>query len=81
MTDKKTKVLIIESEAGWGSRVDSEKEFDTKEEAIKYCKEYNDEYNPPGSTPEWYMYAKLEDQQFYGMLRTEDWEKNETKSV
>lgn len=68
----KTKVFIIESEAGWGSKVDSEEEFDTEEEAIAFCKEYNDKYNPPGPTPEWYMYARLENQNFYGMLRTEE---------
>jgi len=65
-----TKVLIIESEAGWGRKVEKEKEFDSREEAIQYCKDYNNEYNPADKpTPVWYMYARLEDQVEYGMLR------------
>jgi hypothetical protein len=56
----KTRVYIIESEAGWGSKVDEVKEFDTREEAEKFTKEYNDKYNPPGPTPSWYMIARIE---------------------
>lgn len=56
----KTKVYIIESERGWGSKVDEVKEFDTPEEAAKFVKKYNDEYRPSGPTPDWYMIAKLE---------------------
>ena len=64
------KVLIIESEAGWGRKVDREIEFDSEEEAIQYCKDYNNEYNPADvPTPSWYMYARLEGQRQYGMLR------------
>jgi len=66
------KVFIIESEEGWGQKVDSEKEFDTREEAVQYCKDYNDEHNPPGHTPDWYMYARVEDQEGYGMIRSEE---------
>ncbi len=50
-------VDIIESEAGWGSKVDDTITFPTKEEAVAYVKYYNDKYNPPGPTPSWYMYA------------------------
>ena len=65
------KVLIIESERGWGQRVDEEKEFQTREEAEAFCREYNDKHNPPlAETPNWYMYARLEDQpHFTPMLR------------
>jgi hypothetical protein len=64
-----TKVYIIESERGWGQKVDEVMEFPTREEAEKYCREYNSKNNPPmAETPEWYMYAKLEGQEF-GMLR------------
>ena len=56
-----TKVYIIESEAGWGQKVDEVKEFDTKEEAEQFCRDYNNKHNPPSNkTPSWYMYAKLE---------------------
>lgn len=51
-------VNIIESEAGWGQKVDDCLEFNTYEEAAKYVKEYNEKYNPPVKTvPDWYMYA------------------------
>jgi len=62
------KVFIIESESGWGQKVDEVKEFPTREEAEKFCRDYNNKHNPPGPTPEWYMYAHL-DGQGYGMLR------------
>lgn len=62
-----TKVYIIESEAGWGQRVDETMTFPTVAKAIKFCEEYNNRHNPPGTTPEWYMYARLENE--YGMRR------------
>jgi hypothetical protein len=40
-------VWIIESEGGWGQRIDEVIEFPTEEEAQKYCSEYNKKYNPP----------------------------------
>ena len=67
-----TKVFIIENEIGWGSKVDEEKEFDTREEAIQFCKDYNDEYNSGKGTPDWYMYARIEDQSQYNMIRSDD---------
>ena len=54
-----TKVYIVESESGWGSRIDETMEFDTKEEAITYCKDYNNRHNTADSVPSWYMYATL----------------------
>ena len=63
------KVLIIESEVGWGTSVDHEREFETQDEAMQFCRDYNNKHNPPGPTPDWYMYARLEDQDEYGMLR------------
>ena len=62
-----TKVYIIESEAGWGQKVDEVKEFPSAQEAEMFCREYNRKYNPPGPTPEWYMYAHMEGKDF-GML-------------
>lgn len=70
----KTKVYIIESESGWGAKVDEEKEFETREEAIQFCKDYNDKHNPANehdTTPDWYMYARLEDQKQYTMIRSD----------
>ena len=52
------KVFIIESEAGWGRKVDEVKRFDTKQEALKFVEDYNTKYNPPGPTPSWYMIAQ-----------------------
>lgn len=57
----KWRVDIVESEAGWGSKVDSSEYFDTEAEAKKYRKEYNDRYNlplkPGEKVPGWYMIA------------------------
>ena len=65
-----TKVLIIESEAGWGQKIDEVKEFPTYDEAVTFVKDYNNKYNPPMDiTPSWYMYAKLEDDNSYSMMR------------
>jgi len=63
------KVQIIESEAGWGQRVDEVKTFPTREAAEKWAREYNRKHNPPkDTTPDWYMYARVEGQG-WGMLR------------
>lgn len=67
---KKVKVEIIESEKGWGQKIDEIMEFDSKEEAENFCRDYNNKYNPPRDTvPEWYMYARLEGQATFTMLR------------
>lgn len=50
-------IQMIESERGWGQRVDEELEFDTKEEADKYADEYNAKYNNQARVPDWYIYA------------------------
>lgn len=55
-----TKVLIIESERGWGSKVDMTKEFDTLEAANLFIEKFNLE-NDKDTVPDWYMYAKLAD--------------------
>lgn len=60
-------VLIIESELGWGGqKVEDTIDFPTHEEAERYVREYNP---PMDRTPDWYMYAKLEDDDSYGMMR------------
>jgi hypothetical protein len=50
------KVDIIESEAGWGQRVDQVKEFHTEQEAVEYKDGFNAE-NDLDHVPSWYMYA------------------------
>lgn len=52
------RVDIIESEAGWGSKIDESIYFDNEPEARAYVKEYNQKHNPPGSAPDWYMIAQ-----------------------
>jgi hypothetical protein len=56
---KKIKVEIIESERGWGAKVDEVKEFDTLKEAEAFIKEYNAQNHEP-EVPDWYMYARLQ---------------------
>lgn len=50
------RVDIIESERGWGQRVDETREFPTFEEADAFREKYNSKNNKP-TVPDWYMYA------------------------
>lgn len=52
----KYEVCIIESERGWGQRVDEVRHFDSKKEADDFVKDYNKENNL-SVVPDWYMYA------------------------
>lgn len=52
------KVEIIESEAGWGSKVDQTLYFDDELEAIQHVKEYNSKWNNNMDVPGWYMAAQ-----------------------
>lgn len=52
------KVAIIESEAGWGQRIDEVKKFKTKKAAEKFVADFNSE-NTEKVTPSWYMRAEL----------------------
>ena len=56
----KTRVYMIESEAGWGQRIDEIKEFPTREAAIKFAEEYNKKYNNEKTVPSWYIKARVE---------------------
>lgn len=58
MVKKRTKVAIIESERGWGQRVDEVKEFSSLKEAEAFCKKFNSENNE-NVVPDWYMRAKI----------------------
>lgn len=51
------KVAIIESESGWGQKVDEVKEFNSYEDAKKFQMEFNKE-NTETVVPDWYMYAQ-----------------------
>jgi ABC-type branched-subunit amino acid transport system substrate-binding protein len=53
------KVTIIESERGWGSKIDEVKYFDNEQEARNFVAEYN-KYNDKPEVPDWYMYASYE---------------------
>ncbi len=54
----KIKVLLIESERGWGSKVEDVKEFDTLAAAEEFIDEFNS-VNDLEEVPDWYMYAEL----------------------
>jgi hypothetical protein len=49
-------VDIIESEAGWGARVDATLTFDTENEAAQFVQKFNSKNNSK-TVPSWYMYA------------------------
>lgn len=49
-------VTLIESESGWGQRVDEIKRFDTEQEATDFVKEFNSK-NTADTAPDWYMVA------------------------
>lgn len=53
------KVVIIESERGWGSKIDEIREFGTRDEAETFVTEYNSHNDKP-EVPDWYMYARIE---------------------
>jgi hypothetical protein len=52
------RVDIIESERGWGSKIDETKYFDDEQEARKFAINYNEKYNTATEVPDWYMYAQ-----------------------
>ena len=56
------KVAIIESERGWGSKVDSVETFSTFEEAAAFQKEFNrkneEDFAKTKQVPDWYMQAE-----------------------
>lgn len=53
----KYQVAIIESERGWGQKLEDIREFDSRKEADAFIAEYNKENNLP-QVPDWYMYAR-----------------------
>ena len=53
----KFRVEIIESERGWGQKVDEVKLCDDAQEAIDWVKEFNSKNNED-EVPAWYMFAR-----------------------
>jgi len=51
------RVDIIESERGWGQKIEDQKFFDNYDEAAKYIERYNADL-PAGPAPDWYMMAR-----------------------
>lgn len=54
---KAWRVDLIESERGWGSKIDEVKYFDNEVDAKKFVVEFNAKNNSP-TVPDWYMYAE-----------------------
>lgn len=52
------KVELIESERGWGQRLDEVREFPSREEAEAFVAEFNSKNNET-TVPDWYMYARI----------------------
>lgn len=50
------RVDLIESERGWGQKIDETKYFDSELEAQRYVAEFNAK-NTSATVPNWYMYA------------------------
>lgn len=51
------RVTVIESERGWGQKVDEYRHFETKEEAQKWVTAFNAK-NDLDYVPDWYMRAE-----------------------
>ena len=49
--------VLIESERGWGQKVDSVREFKTEKGRDNFIKRFNASNNKP-TVPDWYMYAE-----------------------
>jgi len=50
-------VDIIESERGWGERLDETKTFSSKSASTRFVKKFNS-FNTESEVPDWYMYAR-----------------------
>lgn len=52
------KVEMIESERGWGSRVDERLYFIDEATAVNFTVTYNQRWNTETHTPDWYIVAR-----------------------
>jgi hypothetical protein len=66
--ERTVKVYLVESEADWGRRVDEEVEFNTREEAERWAREYNEIHNSGPIRSEWSMIAMVERLDGYSVL-------------
>lgn len=48
---------VIESERGWGQKIEETLYFDNEPEAREYVRQYNSR-NTAKEAPDWYMYAE-----------------------
>ena len=60
--------VIIESERGWGQKIDEVKEFDTEKQRDDFIVEFNG-HNPDGPAPDWYMRAEKGRDRMYEVKR------------
>jgi hypothetical protein len=51
------RVDMIESERGWGQKLDETLYFDNEAEARQYAKDYNLKHNNKDYVPDWYIRA------------------------
>lgn len=65
-----TEVYLIESERGWGKKTLDTLEFEEPNVAEAFVRGYNSLHNPANKpTPDYYIWARLEGQPQFGMLR------------
>ena len=57
-TDDVVQVAVVESERGWGQKIDEIKDFNSREEAEEFVKEFNS-HNTSETVPDWYMFAEI----------------------
>lgn len=57
-TKTKHRVIMTESERGWGSKVDEIIYFNSQADAEEYADLYNATYNNKTTVPDWYIYAE-----------------------
>jgi hypothetical protein len=68
---KRYAVGLIESERGWGQKLDSTRYFDTLAEATSFMNEFNSQNDSP-AVPDWYMYAQLPKEVFVELEKAND---------
>lgn len=52
------RVDLIESERGWGQKIDETKYFDNEAEARQWAADYNRKHNNLDYVPDWYIRAE-----------------------
>ena len=55
------RVIIVESERGWGQNIIERKEFSSIEEAKQFVNEFNKEHCSKNEVPDYYMQARILD--------------------